>query len=192
MLNRFLVCIMVFGTAAVSYAQEPWDMVKTTISGKEVAIEYGCPVLKGRTLAGLLGYLPPDRIWRAGAGAVTLLRTKTDLIISGRRIPAGNYGLYMYCPTSGDYALVINSELDEPPGTILPPASLNRENRPFPNFMSYSLEIGDKEVARIPMKQISSPRTERLILSFEPAGKGALLKIWWGEQAWTVEFQPAD
>jgi hypothetical protein len=56
--------------------------------------------------------------------------------------------------------------------------------------MSYSLEIADKEVARIPMKQITAPKTEVLIFTFEPAGKGSLLTIWWEEQAWTVEFQP--
>jgi hypothetical protein len=192
MLNRFVVCIMILGTAALACGQEPWDIVKTTINGKEVAIEYGRPHLKGRTLANLMKYLPPDRIWRAGAGAVTLLSTKTDLLIGGSKIPAGDYGLYMHCPVSGDYALVINSELDEPPGTVLPKATWNRDNRPFPNFMSYSLEIADKEVARIPLKQISAPQTEVLTFTFEPAGKGALLTILWEEQAWRVEFQPAD
>jgi len=191
MLIRFMVCIIILATAAAACAQEPWDFVTTTINGKEVRIEYGRPVLKGRTLAGLMRHLPPDRIWRAGAGAVTLLSTKADLLIGGKRIAAGDYGLYMYCPLSGDYALVINSELDAPPGTILPKATWNRDNRPFPNFMSYSLEIADKEVARIPLKQTSAPRTEILTFTFEPSGKGALLTIWWEEQAWTVEFQPA-
>jgi hypothetical protein len=193
MFHRLVACIIVLGAAALVYGQEePWGLASTTINGEKVVIEYGRPNLRGRALADLMKHLPPDRIWRAGAGAITLLSTKTDLLIGGKKIPAGDYGLYVYCPASGDYALVINSELDEPPGTVLPEVSWNRDNRPFPNFMSYSLEIADKEVARIPMKQISSPRTEVLIFSFEPAGKGALLKIWWGEKAWTVEFQPAD
>ena len=183
---------MVLGTTALAHGQEAWDIARTTINGKEVAIEYGRPVLKGRTLVDLMNHLPSDRIWRVGAGAITLLSAKTDLIIGGKKVPAGDYGLYMYCPASGDYALVINSELDEPPGTVLPRASSNRENRPFPNFMNYTSEIADKEVARIPMKQISSPRTEVLILRFEPAGKGAILGISWGEQTWAVEFQPGD
>jgi hypothetical protein len=53
------------------------------------------------------------------------------------------------------------------------------------------MDIADKEVARIPLKQISAPKTEVLIYSFEPSGKGALLTIRWGDQAWTAECQPA-
>lgn len=190
--NRFIAGIMIFGAAALACGQEAWDIARTTINGKRVAIEYGRPILKGRTLADLMKQLPPDRIWRAGAGAISLLTTETDLIIGGKKIPASNYGLYMYCPEKGDYALVINSELDLPPGSVLPKATPNRDNRPYPNFMNYTSDIADKEVARIPMKQISSPKTEVLIYSFEPAGKGALLTIRWGEQAWSVEFQPGD
>ncbi|MGD0099664.1 MAG: DUF2911 domain-containing protein, partial [Acidobacteriota bacterium] len=60
--------------------------------------EYGRPLLKGRKLADLMKQLPPDRIWRAGSGAVTILSTETDLDIAGKRVPAGSYSLYMYCP----------------------------------------------------------------------------------------------
>jgi hypothetical protein len=191
MFGRFVACITLLGAAAAVYGQEAWDIARTTIEGKKVAIEYGRPALKGRTLADLMKQLPADRIWRAGAGAVTILTTETDLRIGGKNVPAGNYSLYLYCPERGDYALVINRDLGESPDSTLPKAAPDRNNRPYPHFMNYTGEIADKEVARVPLKQISSPKSEVLIYSFEPAGKGALLKISWGEQAWTVELQPA-
>ena len=46
--------------------------------------------------------LPPDRIWRAGSGPVTILSTGTDLNIGGKKVVAGSYSLYMYCPEKGD------------------------------------------------------------------------------------------
>ena len=190
MLSRFIVGIMIFGASGAAYSQEAWDIARTTIAGKQVAIEYGRPVLKGRTLDSLMKQLPADRIWRAGAGAVTILSTETDLLIGGKKVPAGNYSIYMYCPESGDYALIINRDLGETVGTLPKPAP-DRANRPHPHFLDYTGEIADKEVARIPLKKISAPKTEVLIYSFEPAGNGALLIIRWGEQAWTLEFQPA-
>jgi len=191
MFRRFVAFITVLGTAAVVCGQGAWDIAKTTIAGKNVAIEYGRPNLKGRTLASLMEQLPPDRIWRAGAGPVTILTTEIALVIGGQTVPAGNYSLYMHCPESGTYALIINSDLGEPPGGALPKPSPDRANRPYPHFMDYTMAIADKEVARIPLKQISSPNSAVLIYSFEPAGEGALLTIQWGDQAWTVEFQPA-
>ena len=192
MLRHFVVFIIVLGTSVVAHGQGAWDIARTTIEGKKVDIEYGRPTLQGRTLADLMKQLPADRIWRAGAGPVTILTTEADLIIGGKKVPAGDYSLYMYCPESGDYALVINSVIDEPPGGKLPKALPDRANRPNPHFMDYTMAIGDKEVARIPLKKIAAPNSGVLIFSFEPAGKGVLLTIQWAEQAWAVEFQPAD
>ncbi len=85
---------------------------------------------------------------------------------------------------------MINRDLGELTDGVVPKAASDRSNRPYPHFMNYTGEIADKEVARIPLKKISGPKTEVLIYSFEATGEGALLTISWGEQAWTVEFQP--
>jgi hypothetical protein len=191
MLRRFIICFLLVGFVSVACAQDTWDLARTTVNGKRVAIEYGSPRLNGRTLASLMKQLPPDRIWRAGAGPVTILTTETDLLIGGKKVPAGSYSLYMHCPEKGDYSLVINKDLDNLTGTVLEKPSSDRSNRPYPHFMDYTQGIRDKEVARIPLKLTSSRKTEILIYNFEPSGSGALLTISWGDQAWTVEFQPA-
>jgi hypothetical protein len=191
MFRRFIACAMVLGTAAAGFGQGPWDIARTTIDGKRVAIEYGRPILRGRTIAGLMKQLPPDRIWRAGAGPVTILTTEADLIMGGKKVPAGNYSLYMHCPERGEYALIINRDIGEFSGGPLPKATDDRSNRPHPHSMNYTGEIADKEVARIPLKQKALPKSEVLIYSFEPVNRGALLTIQWGELAWTMEIQPA-
>jgi len=191
MLKRITALMMIIGTAAAIFAQEAWDIARTSIDGKNISIEYGRPILKGRTMESLMKQLPPDRVWRAGAGPITVLSTAADLMIGGEKVPAGNYSLYMYCPEKGDYALLVNSEIGQPPNEPLAKATPDRSNRPYPQFLDYTGSIGKKEVARIPLKKVSAPKSQVLIYSFEPAGKGAILTISWGEQAWTVEIQPA-
>ncbi len=190
--KRFSLWILFLGIAASAFGQGPWDIAKTTIGEKTVTIEYGRPVLRDKTLADMLKMLPTDRIWRAGAGAATILSTEADILVGGKKIPAGNYVLYVYCPENGDYALVINDELGEFSKGILPKATPDRSNRPYPHFMDYTKSVAKSEIARIPMKQTTVPKSAVLIYDFEPAGKGVLLTIRWGGQAWTVPFLPVE
>ena len=191
-LRKIPVCTVIFVAASVALGQDLWDLARTEIGGKTVAIEYGRPRLNGRSIPDLMKQLPADHVWRAGSGPMTLLMTPIDLSIGGKRVPAGNYSLYMYCPAKGDYALLVNSDIGVQEEGAFPKAAWDRSNRQYPHFMDYTMAIGDKEVARIPLKQGTAPRkAEVLTYSFEPAAKGSLLTIAWGDQVWTAEFQPA-
>jgi len=192
MIARFVTCMMILGSAVAVLGQEARDTAQTTIEGKQVTIEYGSPELKGRTLTDLMEQLPAHRIWRAGAGAVTTLETETDLSIGGKKVPAGKYSLYMHCPVNGDYTLVINSDLGRPLESYIPNVSPERAKQSYPHLWDFYKDIADKEVARISLKQVTSPNSEMLKYAFQPAGEGALLAISWGEQAWTIEFQPEE
>jgi len=192
MLRSIIVCFMFFGISTLAYNQEARATASTRINGQSVTIEYGSPALKGRNLAEFMQQLPADRIWRAGAGAMTSLTTEADLNIGGKNVPAGKYSLYMHCPEDGNFSLVINSDLGMPLGEIIPNAPPEREKQIYPRFWAYTQDIGDKEVARVSLKQIDSKDTDSLVYSFQPAGDGALLTIAWEKQAWTVNFQPAD
>src|SRR5687768_15025359 len=98
--------------AAVARRQEraPRETVTALLNGKKVAVEYGRPALAGRKMSDLLGQLPADRIWRAGVDQATTLTTETDLMIGGKRVPAGKYTVYVHAPATGDYSLVLNSD----------------------------------------------------------------------------------
>ena len=192
MLRSCIVCLMFFGLATITYGQEARATASTQINGKSVTIEYGSPALKGRNLAEFMQKLPADRIWRAGAGAVTSLATEISLRIGGSKVPAGKYSLYMHCPEDGAFSLVINSDPGIPLGELWPQAPPERAKQIYPRFFQYTKDIGDKEVARASLKQIDSKDTDSLVYSFQPAGDGALLTISWEKQSWTVEFQPAN
>ncbi len=192
MIKQLIACLFVLGLTTMAYSQEERATASTQIGGKSVTIEYGRPALKGRDIADLMKKLPADRIWRAGAGAVTILAAATDFSIGGKKVPSGKYSLYLHCPEGGDYALVINRDLGMPLGSIIKNIPPERAKQPYPHFFNYTAEIADQEVARIPLRQIDSPESELLTYSFHSAGKGALLTISWGKQAWTVELEPTN
>jgi hypothetical protein len=168
------------------------ETVTTTLNGKKVSIEYGRPRLGSRTVKDLLSQLGVDRIWRAGGDQATTLTTETDLTIGGKRIPAGKYTLYLYAPETGDYALVVNSDLGIPLKVIYPAAPPEVADALWPHLEGYD-KIAAKEVARIPLKRltISEPTDQFRIALEPPKADASALSLAWGDQGWTVEVRPA-
>lgn len=185
----FLVAMLAITILALSQPGSR-DTATTTIGGKKVVIEYGRPALKGRSFGELMKQLPGDRIWRAGAGQVTTVATETDLLIGAKKVPAGEYSLYVHCPEKGDYSMVLNSDLGQPLGKIWPAAPPSQANDPYPHF-EYTKEIGNKEAVRASMKKVTAPASELLTFAFKASGAGAVLTLSWGDQAWAIDIQPA-
>jgi hypothetical protein len=169
------------------------ETVSTTINGKKVSIEYGRPRLGTRTVKDLVSQLGPDRIWRAGGDQATTLTTEGDLMIGGKRIPAGKYTLYMYAPETGDYALVVNSDLGVPLKVIYAAAPPDMADALWPHLEGYD-KIAAKEVARIPLKRVTSvgePTDQFRIALDPPKADASAITLAWGDQGWTVEVRPA-
>jgi hypothetical protein len=167
------------------------ETITTTLNGKNVSIEYGRPRLGSRTVKDLLSQLGPDRIWRAGGDQATTLTTETDLMIGGKRIPAGKYTLYLYAPETGDYALVVNSDLGIPLKVIYPAAPPAVADALWPHLEGYD-KIAAKEVARIPLKKLTSVEpTDQFRIALEPPkAEATVLTLSWGDQGWTVDVRP--
>lgn len=53
--------------------------------------------------------VPFDKVWRAGANEATLIETDKDLIIEGKKLPAGKYSLYAI-PGEKEWQMIINSQ----------------------------------------------------------------------------------
>ncbi len=189
---RLAALMIVAGSAVWGFGQGGTSRgtASTTIEGKKVTIDYGRPALQGRNFADLMKKLPQDRMWRAGSGAVTILSTDTDLLIGGKKVPVGKYSLYVHCPETGSYSLVLNRDLGQPLSKIWSAAPANLANEPYPH-LEYTKEIGAGEVARATSEKSTVPETDLLTYSFEPSGRGAVLTISWGTQAWSVGIQPA-
>jgi hypothetical protein len=168
------------------------ETVAATLNGKKVAVDYSRPGLNGRKVDELIAQLPEDRVWRAGANEVTTLTTDTDLLIGGKRVPAGKYSVYVYAPATGDWALILNSDPGVPLKTIFPAAPPERADHLWPILDGYS-KIAAKEVVRVPLK--SAPAKEpmdRFLISLEPAKEGvSALTLTWGDRSRTVEVKDA-
>lgn len=80
--------------------------VTGAIDGVSVTIEYGRPKVKGRTVWGQL--VPYGQVWRTGADEATTITFSGDVMVEGKRLPAGTYGLFSV-PTEGGWTWVFNS-----------------------------------------------------------------------------------
>jgi hypothetical protein len=85
----------------------PPEKAEATIGGKPVTIDYSAPSARGRKIYG--GLVPYDKVWRTGANAATTLKTGTDLMIGGTKVPAGTYTLYTV-PGAKGWKLIINKQ----------------------------------------------------------------------------------
>ena len=188
-----LPSVAAIAIAAVAFAQapSPRGTATATVSGESVSVEYGRPSLGGRSFSELTSELPDDRMWRAGSEQVTTLTTEGDIYIGDSKVPAGKYSLYVYCPTEGEYALAVNKILGQPLGEIWAEAPAELKNEPWPH-LAYAKEIGDSEVARVPMADSKTSSTvEMFTIALEEEEDGAVMKLAWGEAAWTVPVKPA-
>ena len=91
------------GMAGSPHVQVAWE-----VSGANISITYGRPLLKGRTVGDSVEPLD-GRVWRLGADEATTLTTNRDLMLGSAHVPAGEYTLWTL--TNGDTTeLIVNSE----------------------------------------------------------------------------------
>lgn len=72
-----------------------------TVDGATITLEYGRPSVKGRTIFGPDGIVPPGNVWRMGADEATVLKTDRDLMFGSLHVPAGSYTLFAL-PLAGE------------------------------------------------------------------------------------------
>jgi hypothetical protein len=186
-----LASILAVGAAATALAQNPRGAASTSVAGKKLAVDYGRPALKGRALDELLKQLPPDRMWRAGENQVTTLSLDGDVMLGGKKVPAGKYSVYVHAVDAKTWELVLNRDLGQPLGKIWDKAPDNLKNEPWPHLDDYTTAIASQEVARVPLKEAkSSGPVDLFTIGFTPAGSGSTMTLAWGDQAWSADVQP--
>jgi hypothetical protein len=86
----------------------PRDTARLALpEGKQVLVDYGRPLMRGRRIMGEL--VPWGRPWRTGANAATTFVTDVDLQIGTTVVPRGTYTLYTL-PTPERWLLIINRQ----------------------------------------------------------------------------------
>jgi hypothetical protein len=170
------------------------------IQGKKVTIDYGRVELKGRTVDALIAQLPTDRVWRAGVDEVTTITTEAPLQVGGKKVPAGKYSVYIYAPATGDWSVILNSDLGielTALGKILGFDAGPDNKKLWPHLEGYDPNpakkapgIANKEVARAPMKAgTADPAVDPFTISLKPASGGLSLVFALGNKTWTADLK---
>ena len=114
-LNFIKSLVMTFVLACMSmltFAQQSANTSASgTINGANVTIKYGSPVVKGRE-GKIYGtnLVPYDgKVWRAGANFATVIETDKDLMVEGKKLPAGKYSIYIIAGEK-EWVIIFNSK----------------------------------------------------------------------------------
>ena len=142
------------------------DTARAAIGGASVAVDYGRPMARGRTLLGnVIGY---DRVWRTGANAATQLTTSAPITLAGLSLPPGTYTLWTVPHLRGADLIV------------------NRQTGQWGTEYSRARDLG-----RAPMTSDSAgPPVEKFTISIEPrdARHGTLVMAW-GTFRWRAPIE---
>jgi Protein of unknown function (DUF2911) len=124
--------------------------------GKTITVNYSSPRMRGRKIFGDL--VPFGEVWRAGADDATTFVPNVDVVVGGRRVPAGRYTLFTL-PTPAKWTLIISKKIGE-------------WGIPYPGEQ-YDFARMEMKVAKIP-----SP-LENFTISFDPSGTNCNMKLDW-------------
>ncbi len=87
--------------------QSPDRSVSQQIGFTEIAIKYGSPMVKGRTIWGDL--VPYEKVWRAGANWATTIAFSQQVIINGKTIDKGTYSLFVMPKAQQKWIIILNA-----------------------------------------------------------------------------------
>jgi hypothetical protein len=92
------------------WAEGSWGSTLSLSGPSKIAINYGQPHLRGRSVIGMPGVVPWDSVWRTGANMSTQLSTEVDMTLGGTFIPRGIYTLFSL-PTRNGWKLVVSKQV---------------------------------------------------------------------------------
>jgi hypothetical protein len=78
----------------------------TIATGAVITIDYSQPAVKGRSIGKDLEPLP-GKVWRTGANDATVFETSKDIMVEGKTLPAGKYGLFSILD-NGEWTIIFN------------------------------------------------------------------------------------
>jgi len=155
--------------------------------GKWIDIVYGRPLLRGReafpgtgTEYGKATYAGAP-VWRAGANASTRLKTEVPLAIGDKRVPAGEYSLFIELKSSQEWTLIVSNW-----------AAAQKFNEASKDALYGAFEYtADKDVTRAAMKVETLPfRMEQLTWEFlDVTDAGGRMAVMWDKNMASFPFK---
>jgi hypothetical protein len=83
----------------------PTSTITQRVGLTDVTITYSRPSARGRAIFGTL--VPYGKRWRTGANATTSIKFSDDVTVEGKKVPAGEYGIYTI-PNKTEWLVVLN------------------------------------------------------------------------------------
>ena len=83
----------------------PKSTVMQRVGLTDITITYSRPSVKGRSIFGTV--VPFGKRWRTGANATTSIKFSDDVLVEGKKVPAGEYGIYTI-PNKTEWLVVLN------------------------------------------------------------------------------------
>lgn len=88
----------------------PHTYAMAMVGDAHVHIDYSSPGVRGRIIFG--GLLAYDQVWQSGAHKATWLETNKDLLIDGKVLKAGKYGVFTV-PSKEEWTVIFNTKWDQ-------------------------------------------------------------------------------
>ncbi len=112
---KSIVALLFVATVSLSAsAQEkkapasPAETATGKIKDANITIKYSSPSVKGRTIWG--GLEKYDVVWRAGANDATTFERDKDIMVEGKKLPAGKYSFFLLPRANGTWTAIFNKE----------------------------------------------------------------------------------
>jgi tetratricopeptide (TPR) repeat protein len=90
-------------------APSPGQTIRQDFGLSSIELSYSRPGMKGRKIFG--GLVPFGQVWRTGANNATTLNFGEEVIIGGKKIAPGKYGL-LSIPDKSEWTLIISKQTD--------------------------------------------------------------------------------
>jgi hypothetical protein len=120
LLSAVLVLTLGYAQTLTTPQSSPTQTIKQNFGVGFIELNYSRPAKKDRKVMGDL--VPFGKVWRTGANAATTLTFSEDVIIGGKEVKAGKYGL-LTIPDAGKWTIIISKD-----ATVNQPASYKVEN----------------------------------------------------------------
>lgn len=147
--------------------QSPDRTISQKIGFTEIALSYGSPIVKNRTIWGDL--VPYDKVWRAGANWATTISFSEPVIINDQPILKGTYSLFVLPKASQKWVLILNA--------------VHRQ------WGAFKYDV-TKDVVRIEVLPQAIPYQEKLLYEIDnESSQLAIVKLKWDTIALTFPIE---
>ena len=162
----------------------PRGEASTQIDGNWIVVDYGRPILRGRT--NIFGSASDygtainsgAPVWRAGANQSTRLNTATDLTFGDQTLAAGEYSVFVDLKADG-WTLIFSNH----------PAKKNYRDEGDALWGAFGY-TNDQDALRVPMEVVEASHSadQFTILFVDVTTNGGSLAMWWEDTMATAAF----